>query len=185
MKWTRQGQNEYHHQHHLHRHHPHHHHHHHPHHHLHHHHLHHHHHHLHHHHHHLYHHHHQSFILTSGITPLIASPSLAFAMMTSISAIARTLLLILSLCLANNNYKMIKWKFIIIYLSNILLFLQLLSINHQNYNFYHHHNHHHNHHKYDDDVVVVVWWWWCSSSSTSLLLSSSSSFQNSSIPTYL
>ena len=110
IMWTRQGQNQYHHHHdqHQHHHHPYYHHHnfyhHHPHH----------------------HHHHQSFILTSGITPLIASPSLAFAMMTSISAIARTLLLILSLCLANNNYEIIEWKKAIIYLSNILFF----------YNFY-------------------------------------------------
>lgn len=104
IMWTRQGQNQYHHHHHdqhQHHHHP-------------------------YYHHHYFYHHHQSFILTSGITPLIASPSLAFAMMTSISAIARTLLLILSLCLANNNYEMIKWKIIIIYLSTILFF----------YNFY-------------------------------------------------
>lgn len=79
-----------------------------------------------HHHHHSYHH-HQSFILTSGITPSIASPSLAFAMMTSISAIARTLLLILSLCLANNNYEMIEWKIIIIYLSTILFFYNFIT----------------------------------------------------------
>jgi hypothetical protein len=120
IMWTRQGQNQYHHHHdqHQHHHHP------------------------------YHHHHHQSFILTSGITPLIASPSLAFAIMTSISAIARTLLLILSLCLADNNYEIIEWKNTIIYLSTILFFYNFITTI-KTTTFNHHHNHHHNHHKYD------------------------------------